>query len=96
MGREGGKRMSDGVQPNAGQFVEELRPGLGQDALDDAPIVGSMLSFHEAVALHARNEPARCGGTEMEDLGNPAHGLWTPAPEQVQESDLAERQIAGW
>jgi hypothetical protein len=92
---EGGEPLADDVETHPRHPLEETSPGLGQGALDDAPVIRAVTSFDQSMAFDAGDEPGRGGRTEVEDLGDPTHRLGSLAKEKSKQPDLTEGEVAG-
>jgi hypothetical protein len=92
---EGGEPLADEVEPHPRHPLEEPGPGLGEGALDDTPVVRAVTSFDQSVAFDAGDESGRRRRTEVEDLGDPTHRLWSLAKEKGKEANLPECEVSG-
>jgi hypothetical protein len=95
LGFERGERLADDVQPHARQLLDEPTAGVRDDALNDATVVGPVATGDQAMSLDSRDEAGRIGGTELEDLGDPAHGLRAFTLEQEEQPHLTQGQVPG-
>ena len=88
-----GRRIASSRRPD--NSSSERAAGLGQGALDDAPVVRPMVPRRPGRgARPAATKPVDGRRAEVEHLGDPAHRLRPFAQEQEQQADLAERQVA--
>ncbi len=92
---EDAERPFDGVQPDTGQRVEELFPGIGQPAFDDPTVIGSVAPLDQVVSLDPGDETGHGRGAEAEHLGDPTHRLGAFPAEEEEQPDLAEGQVGG-
>ncbi len=85
----------DGIQPDARDGIEEVLPGIGQPALDDAAVIGPVSTLDQVVPLDPGDEPGHRRGAQAEHLGDPTHRLRAFPAEEVEQADLAEGQVCG-
>ena len=65
---------------------------LGQLAVHDPPVVGTVAADDQPVALDPGDEAARRRRAQVEHLGEPTHRLGPFAPEQEEQAQLAHRE----